>query len=109
MRIRDARHKRSCIVTRPPATGESGVTTVASDLPCSTPWPAGKDTRALPNMETIVELFEMTSNNAAFENDDTLTLDDGTVFKIKRAQPWNSSIATRPTFYFLILEKVSHE
>jgi hypothetical protein len=60
-------------------------------------------------METIVELHEMSSDNAPFENDDTVTLDDGTVFKVKRAQPWDSSIVSRPTFYFLILEKVSHE
>lgn len=106
--VRDARHKRTCTVTRPPATGESGVTNVATNLPCSNAWPAGRETRAIPEMATIAELYEMTSNTAAFENEDTLTLDDGTVFKIKRAQPWDSSLATRPTFYFLILEKESN-
>ena len=107
MLVREARHKRSCTVTRPPATGESGVVIVASDLPCSNPWPAGKETRALPDMATIVALYEMSSDEAAFENEDTLTLDDGTIFKIKRAQPWRSS-SNRSPFFMLIVEKVSH-
>lgn len=108
MVIRDARHKRTCSVTRPPATGESGITTVAAALPCSNPWPAGRETRLLPELATIVELFEMTSHEAAYKNDDTLTLDDGSQFKVKRALPWRSSLSNRPAFYLLVVEKVSH-
>ena len=108
--VRDARHKRTCTVTRPPATGESGITTVAANLPCSNPWPAGKEAREIPDLATIVELYEMTTNTATYLNDDTLTMDDDSIqFKVKRAMKWESSSPTRPAFYFLILEKVSHD
>lgn len=108
--VRDARHKRTCTVTRPPATGESGITTVAANLPCSNPWPAGKEAREIPDLATIVELYEMTTDEATFANDDTLAMDDdGTQFKIKRALRWQSTLANRPTFYMVILEKVTHD
>ncbi len=108
MKLRDARHHRTCTVTRPPATGESGITNVATDLPCSNPWPAGKEAREIPGLASIVELYEMTANRAVFQNDDTVTMDDVTVFKIKRAMPWVSSKATQAKFYFLVLEKESY-
>lgn len=104
MMLRDARHHRTCTVTQPPATGEVGVTTIASNLPCSNPWPASKATRELPDLASIVELFEMTADSAAFAFDQTVTLDDGREFKIKRAMPWDSSQVGRDTFYFLVVE-----
>ena len=108
--VRDSRHKRTCTITRPPATGESGITNVAVNLPCSNTWPAGRETRELPDLATIVELYEMTTDEATYQNDDTLTMDDdGTEFKVKRAMPWKSSFSNRPTFYFVILEKVTHD
>ncbi len=107
MPIRDARHHRTCTVTRPPTAGQSGITTVVANLPCSNPWPASKATREIPLLATIVELYEATADEAQFKNDDTITMDDGTIFKIKMAQRWQASRLWHQPFYFLVMEKPS--
>lgn len=108
MNARETRHSRTCTVTRPPATGSTGITVVASQLPCSPPWPARPALRVVPELATILELYEMTSDAADFRSDDSLTLDDGTRFKIKSANRWEGSRPGRPPFYALILVRESH-
>lgn len=104
MSNRNRRMTRKCTITRRLSVGQSGSTAVARDLACSNPYPASSDTRRDPQLATISNLLEIATADAAIEDEDVLTLDDGRIFHIRRAQEWQSA-KHRCTFYFLVVEE----
>lgn len=98
---------QTCTVTRNPVTGESGDTAVASNLPCTPPSPAGKSTRELPGMATIVALFEIRTEATVTIEDNDVLATGGRTFSILRAQRWEPSGAAKQPFYFLVLEEMA--
>ena len=95
---------RTCTVTRAPATGETGVTAVAAALPCTNPFPASRETRSRPELAHIYELWEIVATYVAAENNDTLTLDDGQVFSIVKANPWLPATTKTGNLTHFVLE-----
>lgn len=100
------RMTQTCEILSAPATGESGVTTIASDHLCTVPYPASKETRWLPGMDSIVSLYEMVAAGTADIQDDYTLISNGRTFNIVRAQRWTPSIQGRETFYNLVLEEL---
>lgn len=97
---------RTCDITRAPATGESGVTAVATGLACTNPFPASRETRSRPELATVFDLWEIVAEQVDAENNDTLTLDDGRVFNVIKANPWLAVSAKYGDLTHFILESV---
>lgn len=95
---------QTCIVTRPPATGETASSTVAASLACTFPFPASKVTRERPDMATKVNIFEMFTAEADIEHDDKVEV-NGRFFDILVSQKWQSAFNGGQTFVMLIMEE----
>lgn len=100
----EERLTQTCTVTRQPATGETGETVIATDLACSYPYPAGKQTRERPDMATKVNIFEILTAEAAINNDDKITV-NGRIFDIIDAKKWQSAFNAGEPFIFIIAEE----
>lgn len=98
---------RTCDITRAPATGESGVTSVATGLACTNPFPASRETRSRPELADVVDPWEIVGDDVAAENHDTLTLDDGRVFNIIKANPWLAVSSRHGNLTHFILESAN--
>lgn len=98
---------RTCDITRAPATGETGVTAVVTGLACTNPFPASRETRSRPELATVFDLWEIMGAEASdVENNDTLTLDDGRVFNIIKANSWTPGATSFVGLTHFILESV---
>ena len=101
------RFTQTCDITSAPLTGESGTQVVATDHLCTVPYPASRETRMMPGLDTIVALYEMQCLAlVTIENDATL-FSNGRTFNILRAQQWQPTSPRRQPFYFLILEETA--
>ena len=107
MSIRMHRFTQTCNITSAPMTGQSGTQVVATDHPCTTPYPASKETRRLPRLDSIVALYEMQcSGTVTIENDDTL-VSNGRTFHIVIASHWNPANPRSEPYYSLVLEEIN--
>lgn len=88
-------------------TGQSGTLAVVTGHLCTVPYPASRETRRLPGLDSIVALYEMQCvATVAIEDDDTL-VSNGRTFHIVKANRWQPSSLRRDPFYALILEEIN--
>ncbi len=106
MSIRIHRFTQTCDITSAPLTGETGTTAVATALLCTIPYPASRETRMLPGLDSIILLYEMSClATVDIEDNDTL-ISNGRTYNIIRAQKWQPSSPRRDPFYALVLEQI---
>ena len=107
MSTRIHRFVRTCDIHRAPSTGQSGIQVVATDHPCVGPYPASRETRTLPGLDTIVALFEMQCSAAVeIENQDTVAC-NGRTYSVIIAQHWEPTNPRTDPFYALVLEEIT--
>ena len=100
------RFTQTCDITSAPMTGQSGTLPVVTGHLCTHPYPASKETRRLPGLDSIVALYEMQClATVDIKNDDTL-VSNGRTFHIVIANRWQPATPRRDAFYALVLEEI---
>ncbi len=97
------RRSTTCTITRNPTAGETGITTIVSNLPCTPPYPANREAWELAVSYNSWEI--VTNDTALIEDQHVLTMSSGQVFTIERNRRWPGNGRKTGFVHLLVMER----
>lgn len=85
---RARRMTETCTITRNPSAGNTGITTVATDLPCTPAYPVDETAMRMWELATTARMFEISAADSPGVRDGDLVALDGKTYLIKGRQRW---------------------